>query len=130
MSEIQKCPNLVRGGGGVAAFFKNVWNSKMSQLSYGMGGRVNSFWDTVSKFTVLNYLTNNPIVHKRLSINFKWFMGKGEVTNYRSLWRLLLYYSCQAFVSILPKIIKNKIALFLLCRGKYRETFFIFALFI
>ena len=30
MSEVQKCPNLIRGEG--AAFFKNVWNSKMSQF--------------------------------------------------------------------------------------------------
>ena len=34
MSEIQKCPNLVRGGGG-STFFKNVPNSKMSQRSKG-----------------------------------------------------------------------------------------------
>ena len=57
MSEIQKFPNLVRGGGGVSifqkclklknvsiwsegggsAFFKNVGNSKMSQRSEGGG---------------------------------------------------------------------------------------------
>ena len=35
MSEIQKCPNLVRGGG--STFFKNVPNSKMSQRSEGGG---------------------------------------------------------------------------------------------
>ena len=36
MSEIQKCPNLVRRGG--STFFKNVWNSKMSQMSEGGEG--------------------------------------------------------------------------------------------
>ena len=33
MSEIQKCPNLVRGGG--STILKNVSNSKMSQRSEG-----------------------------------------------------------------------------------------------
>ena len=33
MSEIQKCPNLVRGGG--STFFKNVLNLEMPQRSEG-----------------------------------------------------------------------------------------------
>ena len=47
MSEIQKCPNLVRGGG--ATFFKNVPNSKMSQRSEG-GGGANHNWDIFQNF--------------------------------------------------------------------------------
>ena len=47
MSEIQKCPNLVRGGG-ESTFFKNVPNSKMSQRSEG--GGVNPDWDIVPNF--------------------------------------------------------------------------------
>ena len=46
MSEIQKCPNLVRGGG--STFFKSVPNSKMSQRSEG--GGVNPNWDIVPNF--------------------------------------------------------------------------------
>ena len=38
MSENQKCLNLIRGGGG-SAIFKNVWNSKKSEISDGGGGQ-------------------------------------------------------------------------------------------
>ena len=48
MSEIQKCPNLVRGGGGVNIFqkcpkFKNV-------TKVGRGGGFNPNWDIVPNF--------------------------------------------------------------------------------
>ena len=47
MSEIQKCPNLVRGGGGQHF-------SKMSQIQKcpkgRKGGRVNPNWDIVPNF--------------------------------------------------------------------------------
>ena len=51
MSEIQKCPNLVRGGGGINIFqkclkFKNVPNFG------GGGGGVNPNWDIVPNFFV------------------------------------------------------------------------------
>ena len=48
MSEIQKCPNLVRGGGG-AKFLKNVPNSK-NVPKVGRGGGVNPNWDIVPNF--------------------------------------------------------------------------------
>ena len=37
MSENLKCLNLIRGGGGGSAIFKNVWNSKKSEISDGGG---------------------------------------------------------------------------------------------
>ena len=48
MSEIQKCPNLVRREGGGSTFFKNVPNSKMSQSAEG--GGFNPNWDIVPNF--------------------------------------------------------------------------------
>ena len=58
MSEIQKCPNLVRGGG-VNIFqkclkFKNVPN-------VGGGGGVNPNWDIVPNFLVF-FLVTPPLI--------------------------------------------------------------------
>ena len=46
MSEIQKCPNMVRGGG--QHFSKMSEIKKMSQMS--KGGGVNPNWDIVTNF--------------------------------------------------------------------------------
>ena len=57
MSEIQKCPNLVRGG--ESAFFKNVWNSKMSQRSEGGGGG-STLIGTLSQISSIFYFDASP----------------------------------------------------------------------
>ena len=50
MSEIQKCPNLVREGG-VSTFFKNVKMSEIQKCPKGRrGGGVNPNWDIVPNF--------------------------------------------------------------------------------
>ena len=55
MSEIQKCPNLVRGGG--STFFKNVPNSKMSQRSEGGGS---TLIGTLSQIFSIFYFDGSP----------------------------------------------------------------------
>ena len=55
MSEIQKCPNLVRRGG--STFFKNVPNSKMSQRSEGGGSTL--IW-TLSQIFSIFYFDGSP----------------------------------------------------------------------
>ena len=52
MSENQKCLNLIRGGGG-SAIFKNVWNSKKSEISEG--GGVKPIWEFFPNFFVFFY---------------------------------------------------------------------------
>ena len=56
MSEIQKCPNLVRGGG--ATFIRNVPNSKMTQRSEG-GGGATLIW-TLSQIFSIFYFDASP----------------------------------------------------------------------
>ena len=55
MSEIQKCPNLVRRGG--STFFKNVPNSKMSQRSEGGGS---TLIGTLSQIFSIFYFDGSP----------------------------------------------------------------------
>ena len=62
MSEIQKCPNLVRGGG--STFFKNVPNSKMSQMSEGGGSTLIGTFPKFSPFSILT----PPLVSTCVSI--------------------------------------------------------------
>ena len=49
MSDIKKCPNLVRG----VTFFKNVPNSKMSQRSEGGGQPLLGNCPKFSRFSIL-----------------------------------------------------------------------------
>ena len=51
MSEIQKCPNLVRGEGGGQHFSKMSEIQKCPKCRSG-GGGVNSKWDIVPNFFV------------------------------------------------------------------------------
>ena len=69
MSEMKKNVPIWSEGGG-SKFFKNVWNSKMSQMLKG-GGGVNPNWD-MSQIFSLFYFDASP----------KWvtaiFMGQGK----------------------------------------------------
>ena len=66
MSEIQKCPNLVRGGGGGSTFFKNVPNQKMSQRSEG--GGESTLIGTLSQIFSIFYFDGSPYQADHLRI--------------------------------------------------------------
>ena len=75
MSEIKKCPNLLRGGG--SAFLKNVWNSKMSQFGQ-RGGQHFSKMSEIQKCPKGRRGTNWDIVPNFLDFLF-WCLPLGYV---------------------------------------------------
>ena len=59
MSDIQKCPNLVREGG-VSTFFKNVKMSEIQKCPKGRRGGGSTLIGTLSKIFSISYFDASP----------------------------------------------------------------------